>query len=294
MTNTSKALTALAVTTLIWGVTPVILRNLSLALGPYDFLVVRLLISGFILTAVLAATASFRLPREDWPRLLLISYVGMLGYYALSTFGFAFVTAGVGTLIMATQPIIIAIFAWFAGTDRLTPRAILGLLVAFAGSFLLVSSDNATAGEVTQRDLLIGSALIFLAGLAWAIHVVFGRSLIQKHGALKITCLVNMLIAPVALPFLTRDIIDSVANMPPHAMWSLILLQTLGTASVFTWNYAAGHVRPTLLGVSLYIMPILAIFAGWLFLNEAITPVVIAATLVILAGVAISQWKSNT
>jgi drug/metabolite transporter (DMT)-like permease len=294
MTDNSKALTALTLTTLIWGVTPVILRNLSLALGPYDFLVVRLLISGIILTAVLAATGSFRLPREDWPRLLLISYIGMLGYYALSTFGFAFVTAGVGTLIMATQPIIIAIFAWLAGTDRLTPRAILGLFVAFAGSFLLVSADNATGGAVTQRDLMIGSALIFLAGIAWAIHVVFGRSLIQKHGALKITCLVNMLIAPVALPFLTRDMIDAVTNMPPHAMWSLVLLQTLGTASVFTWNYAAGHVRPTLLGASLYIMPILAIFAGWIFLNEAITPVVIAATLVILAGVAISQWKSAT
>jgi drug/metabolite transporter (DMT)-like permease len=294
MTEKSQALTALAFTTFVWGVTPVILRNLSLALGPYDFLVIRLLLSGIILAAVLAATGSFRLPRDDWPRLLLISYVGMLGYYALSTFGFAFVTAGVGTLIMATQPIIIALLAWLAGTDRLTPRAIIGLIVAFAGSFLLVSADNATGGAVTQRDLLIGSALIFLAGLAWAIHVVFGRSLIQKHGALKITCLVNMLIAPVALPFLTRDMIDAVANMPPHAMWSLILLQTLGTASVFTWNYAAGHVRPTLLGASLYIMPILAIFAGWLFLNEAITPVVISATFVILAGVAISQWKSAT
>jgi drug/metabolite transporter (DMT)-like permease len=294
MTDNSKALTALALTTLIWGVTPVILRNLSLALGPYDFLVVRLLLSGIILTVVLAATGSFRLPREDWPRLLLISYVGMLGYYALSTFGFAFVTAGVGTLIMATQPIIIALLAWLAGTDRLTPRAILGLIVAFAGSFLLVSADNATGGAVTQRDLLIGSVLIFAAGMAWAVHVVFGRSLIQKHGALKITCLVNMLIAPVALPFLTRDIVDAVTVMPTHAIWSLILLQTLGTASVFTWNYAAGHVRPTLLGTSLYIMPILAIFAGWLFLNETITPVVISATLVILAGVAISQWKSAT
>jgi drug/metabolite transporter (DMT)-like permease len=292
MTDNSKALVALVFTTLVWGVTPVILRNLSLALGAYDFLVIRLLISGIMLTAVLAATGSFRFPREDWPRLLVISYIGMLGYYALSTFGFAFVTAGVGTLIMATQPIIIAIFAWLAGTDRLTPRAIAGLIVAFGGSFLLVSADNATGGAVSQRDLLIGSALIFFAGLAWAIHVVFGRSLIQKHGALKITCLVNMLIAPVALPFLTQDVISAVTNMPPHAMWSLILLQTLGTASVFTWNYAAGYVRPTLLGASLYIMPILAIFAGWLFLNEAITPVVIIAAAVILAGVAISQWKS--
>jgi drug/metabolite transporter (DMT)-like permease len=292
MTDNSKALATLIFTTLVWGVTPVILRNLSLALGAYDFLVIRLLISGIMLTAVLAATGSFGFPREDWPRLLVISYIGMLGYYALSTFGFAFVTAGVGTLIMATQPIIIAIFAWLAGTDRLTPRAIVGLIVAFAGSFLLVSTDNATGGAVSQRDLLIGSALIFFAGLAWAVHVVFGRSLIQKHGALKITCLVNILIAPVALPFLTQDVISAVANMQPYAMWSLILLQTLGTASVFTWNYAAGYVRPTLLGASLYIMPILAIFAGWLFLNEAITSVVIVAAAVILAGVAISQWKS--
>jgi drug/metabolite transporter (DMT)-like permease len=294
MTDNSKALAALAFTILVWGVTPVILRNLSLALGPYDFLIIRLILSGIILTAILTALGSFQVPREDWPRLLIISFVGMLGYYALSTFGYSFATAGVGTLIMATQPIIIALLAWLAGTDRLTPRAIIGLIVAFGGSFILVYADDATAGEVTQRDLLIGSALIFFAGIAWAIHVVFGRGLIQKHGALKITCLVNMLIAPAALPFLSGDMIGSVLNMQPHAIWSLILLQTLGTASVFTWNYAAGHVRPTLLGASVYVMPILAIFAGWLLLNEAITPVVIAATLVILAGVAISQWNSAT
>jgi drug/metabolite transporter (DMT)-like permease len=294
MSVSAKAMIALAFTILVWGVIPVFLRNLSLSLGPYDFLVVRLILAGIILSYVLATTSDFHMPRRDWPRLALIAYAGALGYFALSTFGYSYVTAGVGTLILSTQPMIIALLAWLAGTDTLTPRSIIGLVVAFAGSGLLVYADDATAGAVSQRDLLIGSALIFVAGTAWAIHVVFGKSLIQKHGALKITCLVNMLIAPVALPFLTPQMFSAVANLKPAAMWSLILLQTLGTASVFTWNYAAGHARPTLVGASLYVMPILAFFAGWLFLDEKITGVVILAAFVILTGVTISQWKPTT
>jgi hypothetical protein len=37
------ALAALAFTILIWGLTPVLVRNLTVTLGPVDFLVVRLL-----------------------------------------------------------------------------------------------------------------------------------------------------------------------------------------------------------------------------------------------------------
>lgn len=267
-------------------------RSLSLAMGSYDLLVVRLLLAGIIFTVLLALTGTLKFPREDVPRLLLISFVGALGYYSLSTFGYAYVTAGVGTLIMSTQPMLIALLAWAVGTDRLTPRSIFGLVIAFGGTALLVSNEDVTAGAVLQRDLLFGGALIFSAGIAWAIHVVFSKSLIQKHGAMKITCLSNMMIAIPALPFLTQAMVSKVINLNSDAMIALVALHTLGTASVVSWNFAAGHARPSLVGASLYIVTVLAVFAGWFFLSEAITPMIILAALVIFSGVALSQWKT--
>jgi drug/metabolite transporter (DMT)-like permease len=292
MTAANKAIVALCFTVLVWALTPVMVRSLSLALGAYELLVVRLILAGLIFTALLGFTSNLKFPREDIPRLLLISFVGALGYYSLSTFGYAYVTAGVGTLIMSTQPMLIALLAWAVGTDQLTPRSILGLLLAFCGTALLVSGDGVTAGVISQRDLLIGGALIFAAGITWAIHVVFSKSLIQKHGAIKITCLTNMLIALPALPFLTSGMIGKVINLNSDAMLALVVLHTFGAAGVISWNIAAGHARPTLVGASLYVVTVLAVFAGWFFLGEAITPMIILAALVIFSGVALSQWKT--
>jgi drug/metabolite transporter (DMT)-like permease len=292
MTTSTKAIAALTFTVLVWALTPVMVRSLSVAMGPYELLVVRLILSGVIYAAISVFSGGMKFPRKDMPRLLLISFIGLLGYFSLSTFGYAYVTAGIGTLIMSTQPMLIALFAWLVGTDQLTPRSVIGLIIAFAGSALLVSSDDVTGGAISQRDLLFGGLLIFAAGLAWAIHVVYSRSLIQKHGALNITCLANMLIALPALPFLSSDMISKAVNLKPDAMWALVLLHTLGTASVITWNIAAGHARPTLVGASLYVVTVLAVFAGWFFLGEAITPMIILAALVIFSGVALSQWKT--
>ena len=287
-----KALIALIYTVIVWGVTPVMVRSAAVALGGYDFLVTRMAISGLIFIALLAAFSSFHVERQDWPRLALISLVGTFGYFAFSSFGFAHAPAGIGTLIMSTQPMLIALLAWAAGVDRLNRLTIIGLIVAFAGSALLVWSDDISGGTVSRYDLLLGCGFIFAASIGWSVYVVFSKPLILKYGPLKVTGLANIIAALPTLALLRPDMGHALVNLPPHAMWALVMLFTVGTSSVISWNYAAGQARPTLLGMSLYVMPVIAVFSGWLLLGEPITTQIIVAAAVIMAGVAISQANS--
>ncbi len=285
----TKPLLALAFTVIVWGITPVCVRGVSLALGPYDALIIRLSISAVIYAVILALTVGFSFPREDWPRLLLVSYFGMLAYFAFSVFGFAYAPAGVGTLIMSSQPIIIGMMAYAAGAERITKMTILGLLVSFAGSVILVWGDDLGVAAASKADLLLGCGLIFLASLGWAVYVVFARPLAQRHGAIKLSCLTNILIALPMLPFLHGGQLHKLLQMPTNAKLGFLFLATIGTVSVFSWNYAAPRLRPSLLGSSLYVMPVTAIFAGWLILHEAVTMQITFAAVVILLGVGISQ-----
>jgi drug/metabolite transporter (DMT)-like permease len=289
-----KALAALAFTVCVWGMTPVFVRGVSLALGPYDALVIRLFLSGLIYAAITAAFSDFKFPLADVPKLLLVTLPGLLGYYLGTIFGFAYAPAGIGTLIMSSQPLLIGLFAWVAGAERLTPTTLVGLAVAFLGSVLLVWGDDLGISAAQKGDLLLGVAFIFLASLGWAFYVVYSRDLVAKHGAIKITGISNMLIALPMIPFLRLDMWPKLTNMPLDAKVGLGILFTFGTVSVITWNYAGPRLRPTLLGMALYVVPIIAVFAGWLVLNEQVTSQIIVAAAVILLGVAISQATTFT
>jgi drug/metabolite transporter (DMT)-like permease len=282
------ALLALGFTTLVWGITPVFVRSLSVQLGPYEALIIRLVLTGIVFASVLSVSTGFKVDRSDWPKLVFLSVIGMLGYYAFSVFGFAYAPAGLGTLIYSTQPLLIAIFASFAGTEKLTRFVVFGLVVSFAGSILLVWGEDMSSGS----NLALGCFLIFCSGLGWSAFVVHCKPLIQRYGALKITGLSNVIIMFPALPFVSTDTFNTLRNMDQNAIFSLAFLILVGsTISVFTWNYASGILRPLLLASSLYILPILALAAGWAILHEPITANTILAATVILAGVAIAQIK---
>ncbi len=290
-TESSKALAMLAVIMIVWGITPVFVRSVSVALGPYDALVIRLVISALVFSLILSLTEGFSFPKSDLPRLLLVSFFGLLFYFSFSVFGFAYAPAGIGTLIMSAQPILIGLIAWAIGAERITIMTVIGLLISLVGSALLVWGDDLGVAATNKADVLLGCALIFIASIGWAFYVVFSRPLIQRNGAIKITCFCNMLIALPALPFVRFDMLEKIAAMPASGKWGLAMLASVGTVSVIGWNYAAPRLRPTVLGSGLYVMPVVAVLAGWLMLDEAITLQIIVAAAIILTGVAVSQLK---
>lgn len=293
--HATSAIIALVFTQLVWGITPVFVRGISLALGPYDALVVRVIAVALVFIVLLAMTTGFRLDRPDWPKLIFISILGLLGYYIGTVFGFTYVPAGAGALIMSLAPLQIAIVAFFAGSERLSPMAVLGLLISLAGSGLLVWRDDMSRGVGFGSPLLLGCAMLFAGCFVWSVFVVYGRPLIQKYGALKITGLSNIIIALPLLPFMSGNTFNAIADLEARAMAELAFLIFVGgSAAVLSWNYAAGHLRPSTVGASLYVVPVIAVIAGWAMLGEEITPRILLAAAIILAGVATSQIKFKT
>ena len=285
----SKPLLALTLTMLIWGVTPVFLRSLSVGLGPADALVIRYVPIALACIVILAVTGKWRIARADWPRLLVISIVGVFGYSAASVYGFATVPAGIGGLIYATQPLFIVLLAVIMLGERLSLRIIAGLVLAFAGTVLLVWDDLIRAGAV--QPYLAGILLLLFSCFAWSFYSVPGKVFIQRYGTLSTTTLSLLIATLPMLALASPATIDTVAAMTLRQWLEVGFLAGISSfVAMFGWTYATARLAASTIGASLYVIPVIAVLAGALILGETVTLTTILGGLLILAGVAVAQF----
>lgn len=286
----TRAIGAMLFTIVIWGVGPVFLRSLSLELGPADHLAIRYTIVAVIYVALLAIFGGWRIDRQDWPRLLVISLIGMIGYNIGSAFGFAHITAGIGSLIIGTQPLLIALMGSLIAKERLTVATMIGLVTGFLGIVLLVWQDLSVS--VDGWSFILGCSLIFMSGLAWSIYVVVAKPLLQKYGSFGITALSLSICSLVMVPMLaTPATLGTLMTMSARSWLELSYIVVLSTVvASITWNVAAARMSAAASGAFLYLIPIIGVAAGALILSEQVTFGMIIGGALIMAGVAIAQF----
>lgn len=285
-----KPLFALVLTMLIWGVTPVFLRSLSVGLGPADALVIRYVPIALACIVILAVTGKWRIARADWPRLLVISIIGIFGYSAASVYGFATVPAGIGGLVYATQPLFIVLLAVMMLGERLTPRVIAGFVLAFAGTVLLMWDD--LAGESGARPYLSGIALLLFACFAWSFYSVPGKVIIQRYGTLSITAM-SLLIGTLPMLMLASpSTIDTLGVMTKRQWLEVAFVAGVSSfVALIGWTYATARLPSSTIGISLYVVPVIAVLAGALVLSEPVTWSTVVGGLCILGGVTVAQVR---
>ncbi len=291
MNSRTTALLTLAFAILTWGISPVFVRSLALATGPADSIVIRMCSVALICFPILVFTG-WRIDRADIGKLVLTGSVGMFGYFLGTIFGFARVSAGIGGIIISTQPMVIALMAAALGTEKLSASVLFGMAISFAGSLFLFGGDAGAAQSTS--DLVIGGLMIFACGIAWAIYVIFSKPLVEKYGTLKITAWSLFLCAPPALVFASSSTWGAIVNMRAENWQALFFLSVIATfIALIAWNFASGHLHSSTMGASLYLVPVLAVAAGWLVLSEKVTVTALIAGFLILAGVAIAEFGKS-
>jgi drug/metabolite transporter (DMT)-like permease len=285
-----KPIAALLLTMLIWGTTPVFLRSQSVGLGPADSLVLRYIPLALLWIIVLALTGGWRIAKSDWPRLLVVAVIGLFGYAVATIYGFRYVPAGIGGLIYATQPLFIAFLAAIMLGERLTPSFIIGLVPAIFGTVLLLWGDLTSAS--LDWSYLWGIALLLLASFAWAFYCVPGKVIFERYGSLPITGMSTILASLPMLAFASLGTLDTVHTMTARQWFELLFLAFCSTfIAMLAWTYASAKLPPTRTGPFLYLIPVIAVFAGVVVLGETLTLPTVLGGLCIILGVAVAQFR---
>lgn len=283
---------AMLLTMLIWGIAPVFIRSLSVDLGPADALVIRYTLVSIGYAIGFYVIRKRKIAREDWPRILFISLVGIVGYNLGSVYGFELVPAGVGGIIIGTQPLLIVFIAALLSRTLPSPAAIAGLILAFIGTALLFWND--LLFEDDTGTLALGAIYIFLSGFAWAIYVVLAKPLILEYGTYQITALTLLIATVPVFAFASVDTVETILSMSPRNWAEMTYMVVIASLiATVTWNFAASRLSSVATGAFLYLVPVIAVAAGALVLRETVTIGMLGGGLLILLGVAVAQFSDR-
>lgn len=209
----------------------------------------------------------------------IISALALFVYAAGFSFAYISMTAGAGALLLfgAVQ---LTMLSWglFKG-ERMRPLQWLGFGFALFGLILLLL-PNASVPELSSALLMIA------AGIAWGVY-----SLLGKGAKLPIEATAgNFLRAtPVAILLLVIFWPEGQLDMAgvTYAVASGAIASGMGYA---LWYGILPHI-PAIKAASLQLsVPVLAVIAGWLLLNEAITLRILLSSGLVLGGVALVIW----
>ncbi len=234
--------------------------------------------------------------RAEWPRdWKTWGIYAILGPASLAipiffiSWGEQTIDSAVASILNATVPLFTLIIAHFwLHDDKMTVQKVAGLLVGFAGIILLFSKDLLAS----KHNFVIGQFAVVLASLFYAWSAVFARKYTQHvtgvvRGALPlITASIFMwAIGPLAeKPFLIPTLpITWVA-----ALWLGILGSGLATIMLYYLIHEIGPTRTTLVT---YIFPVGGVILGVIFLGEQISWQLLTGSTIIIASLAIVNYK---
>ena len=287
----ARALSALTLTSLIWGCTPVATRFLVAGLAPADILVIRFLISAAVFFGVLTVQRGWRIARADMPRFALAGLAGVTGYNILITYGLASTPAGLGGLILGTEPLCIALFAAGLLGERIRLATGLGLALAMAGTALLIFRDTGAESVAAAPRSLQGPLLVFAAGVLWSLAVVVQKPLLKTYGAMRTSAIASLIgIVPILLLATPHTLVTVLALSP--LKWAITcFLAVFGTViSIVLWNFGNRSIASASAAAFIYVVPLVSVIAGIALLNEALTLRLAFGGGMVLAGVAIAQF----
>ncbi|MBU0807101.1 DMT family transporter [Pseudomonas spirodelae] len=254
-------------TAVLWGVLPIKLKQVLQVMDPVTVTWFRLLVSGSILLAYLAASRrlpAFRPLGKKGAWLLLLAIAGLTANYVLYLVGLNLLSPGTTQLVIQVAPILLLISSLFVFRERFSLGQGLGLLVLLVG-FALFFNQRLDELLNSLTAYTTGVLTVLLAAFVWAFYGLAQKQLLTVWNSLQVMMVIYLacalLLTPWAHPLQALE-------LSPLQGWLLLAccLNTLVAYGAFA--EALAHWEASRVSAALAITPLVtfisvALAASW-------------------------------
>lgn len=297
MNNESKVLAYLAFATVsfVWGTTYLAIAVAIETLPNLLFPGLRFALGGSILLTI-SVLRGGRLPRKlsDWRNLALVGVL-MVGVGNVAVvWAEHHISSGFAALLVSTAPLWMAFLERLRRTgERLPPRKLAGLFIGFSGVAILVFPE--LGADEFNALFFLGVLVTQLGTIGWD----FGSIISKYHLSVELDPLVS-----ASLQMISGGIIvgglglmngeAGAFHFSARSLVAFLYLVVFGSVVAYgAYVYALSKLPTSVVLLYSYINPVVAVFLGWLILDETISLNAIAGMIVIFVGVAMVQRRGK-
>jgi drug/metabolite transporter (DMT)-like permease len=284
-------LSAFAALYLVWGSTYLAIRFAIETIPPLLMAGTRFLLAGFIMYGIARWQGAPKGSLANWRTALVIGACLLLGGNGGVTLAEQYVSSGLASVIVATVPIYIALFAWWSGiAPKPTPIVWLGLAGGFAGVAILLGpalrfspNENSHAG--------IGILILLCSSFIWSAGSIYSRK--AKSASPPLVLAGQQMICGGVLLTLSGLILGEhhrfdAGRISLLSTGAFVYLVIIGALVGYTaYIFLLRHCEPAKVATYAYVNPIVAVLLGALFANETLSARTVLAAGLIIGSVAL-------
>ena len=280
-----RDLVLLLILATIWSSSFTVIKIGVEVIPPVTLAMMRITIAAAVLYGWLKAKGH-SLPTEPrvWWSFFLIGCVGNAFPFTMINWGEQAIPSGLAAIMIASMPLAALVLGRIFSDEVFNVRRLTGVLVGFAGVVYLIGPQELLSlGEQAVRQLAVA-----LAAMLYAVSGILLRKLPKasplEHGA-GVMIMSSVVLIPASLfgdqPWTIDFTADALAagvylGVLPTALATIILIMVIASRGV------------TFVSLNNYLIPILGVMWGVLFLDETVSSEAIVALVLIFSGITIA------
>ncbi|HSV54565.1 MAG TPA: drug/metabolite exporter YedA [Burkholderiaceae bacterium] len=262
--RSSLIVPALLACYLVWGSTYLAIRFALESFPPFFQMGTRFLTAGILLMAWVAWRGGPMPTRVQWRNALIIGTLMLGGGMGLTASAEVYIGSGLIAAFIAVVPMLVCGWGLLFG-QRPSRLELAGMAVGLGGVLLLVRGASFAAAPV-------GIACIAVATLAWSLGSVLSTT--RAPLAVGPAGFASEMLCGGAVLMLISLALGEHAQWPPQplalAAWAYLVV--FGSLIAFSaYLYLLAHASPALATSYAFVNPLIALFLGVVFANEAVT-----------------------
>jgi drug/metabolite transporter (DMT)-like permease len=281
--------TAILILYVVWGSTYLGIRIAVGSIPPFAMAAVRFAIAGLVLLGVVAVVrrGSIRRPSlREWRDSFIVGALLMGGGMGAVAWGEQTVPSGITALLIAMMPVWVAIFGRIFLGERLPRAAAIGIATGMLGVVILVGPSLAIDRSLDPA----GIVALIISPMSWAVGSLFSANRARLPKDPFLTTGMQMFAGSTVLAgasLLSGELRSfRVETITTDSLIAFVYLTVVGSLVAFTaYAWVLRHAPLPLIATYAFVNPIVAVFLGWLILQEQVTPRQLIAGAVIVVGV---------
>lgn len=279
----------LAVLSIIWGSSFILIKKSLLHFTPYEVGALRVLIAGILLLP-LAIRNLKKFPKKNIKWLILAAVTGNFIPMFLFPIAEESVSSSIAGIVNSMMPIFVILVGLIFWKFKTTRKQVIGVAISFTGACILAFSGN-SSGELKLVPVL----LLLAATLGYAISMTTVKSKLHDIPAkilsafvFSVVLLVPALVTLVITGFFKNHDADSAFFT---GLGYVSLLSVFGTGLAMMLNYRLLNISTPLFASTVtLLMPVVAVIWGILD-GEELSPMQFAGGLIIIGGLIFLRAK---